>query len=314
MQSSPILKLRLVLGVLLLSTLTHIVSSADPISRLGREEQGLDVSGVRLGIRMVRETQEAGQTVIAVVSIENTRNHPLAYFGAAPAEMNFDCFVVDRAKNVLQRNGLRSELIRSAREVSIPPHSRREWQIPLERHFDLSQPGEYLVYAKHKFPEQPFGGPPRFPRVVRETENSEPGRPPKNFEVTSGNAVFQILAKPGASQTNEPPGASSGSKIQKANAPATGPDGARANPASPNTKFRDLAGSRAGADSAQSPGTPATQPDGTPATGPAGQLAAASGARQWERRDTGFAAVVLLLLGAVLWLLMRKGAAGGAKR
>jgi hypothetical protein len=276
---------------------------------------GFEVNKVRLSLSIEREFFQVGEAVVAKVRVENNRDTLLVFSALGGQDLHFPCILIDERKSAFSSHDFKSPWNLSSVTMSVRPHSTEEWNVRLDKVFNLEQPGSYLAYVKKSFPP----GELRFASEVEEggKEQQSLGRitrfvQPENL---SGSVSFTMVAKPGAGQTNVSAGAGTGLRAQTAKDADASPHGSGPNPASPNTKFRELTGGRRASGTDGTSASSAARGAGTPVAGAGGQLAVGASGSPWQRRDLKFGLFVgLMLAGTGFWLWSRHRAARPQRR
>ncbi len=155
-----------------------------PAERDPEGHWGTPVEGFRLSLRFEKATYSAGEPVIARVVLRNTVDRPLPYsLGPGPVGNQDVRIVLMRGTNRVYgiydpRPGASfAERVRAVRAgqslfLAMPVGTQREEPVNLSDIYDLTQEGEYVVYARRKVSNW-----------VRSTN------------VISGEATFRIVAQ-----------------------------------------------------------------------------------------------------------------------
>lgn len=257
---------------------------------LPNDNWGEPAYGYRLALRMENLKFPLGSPVYATVAIRNISTNTLSLV-ATGAERDFQFVVIDHQKQLVPLTdygkGLMKRRMNGGSGPFLIPRSQLKYNIQIDRIFDLSKKGEYVIYAR------------RHIYVINEKH------PDGAFhsEVVSGNARFQIVDAPKtAGQVNPGHTAATSSPAPAASENSGAPSVVGKSQSADSHPSATAAVPKSTANTSKNilQPTPKAASNQTPA-----QLAQAETGGGWSKRDWVFS---LLVLGVVLglgWYLFR---------
>lgn len=261
-------------------------ASEDPFGNWGWPSAGFQMS-----LRFDQQEYRPGEKVTAHIRIRNVSDQKLP-LGFANPYLEHEFVVIRGRDQIVSRRPETLGGFTSATSDSIPTRGQVTRDLDLGHLFDLSNPGEYLVYVK---------------RYV-----ASPNGYPWN-EVRSGSATFRIVAPP-SSEADVADSAPSSDNLTDSATPFasdfnSGRIISRATLAKPAAAPVPPAGKSSG--EASQNGSSSTGPSSSSA--PPMVVGTTTFVRSWQGRDSLFSAIVFLLLsvaGTILWRAHTRRKAG----
>jgi len=153
-----------------LNSATNVPADDDPEGNWNWPSEGFQMS-----VRTDKSSYSLGEAVRATVLVRNAVQNTLSYYyvsgGGGP--INIILIRDGRDEVSLKQTTGPHFLVGSSRSVDLQPQTQRKYEIPVNERYDLTQPGEYLLYTILRVPKRDGAG---------------------YAEVRSGNVRFNVIA------------------------------------------------------------------------------------------------------------------------